>query len=494
MKKLYFIIPIIAVIGFYLAYVLPFGLNQSKVEKEFNVIKTQIDNFNKEIAKTNTIEIFNQKIDAIVSIKSTFANFKITYNDLESTRNSLRNSVWKKQSVFSSDVDNIDSLFQKINQSMPVYLSKIIESNSNNIATSSSDLKNIKSIKDNLEDFKSNLIVLTKKLELFNNSFSNPALKISEIDLEKIYANNSKIISNIASIESSQKDNLIANIKQSNSVKDINNQIKDFNSFLGIVKNSLRTISEIGASTTALKKADDKLENDIKQINGITNLLKSTLVAQGKSNDLLKSALKTMDAANNRLNKMEKFASSDAILKVYSSWSEAESDVKKSKNPLYYSGSSSTHKIIWNNLNAKAKGNIDKILVDVTKHKNFIYSEYSKAKREESTYAGNATRTAKRGWNRLKKAANQALNQAKTSRIGRELSLSTKMLVLGTKAFYDLQDPNTDLMTWGMSYENDVNSLMQESDEIMQMDGPSLTGKNTFIESYTNKAYEKSFK
>ena len=194
-----------------------------------------------------------------------------------------------------------------------------------------------------------------------------------------------------------------------------------------------------------------------------------------------------MDVANSKLNKMEKFESSEEILKVYDRWLQAEKEVKNSSYPLYYNGKFSTHKIIWNNLTNNAKQNINRILADVTNHKNKVYDEYLKAVQEESTYVGKAKRKAGRIWNKVKK-------QASSSRIGRELSLCAKMLVLGTKAFYDLQDPNTDPLTWAMSYEDDVNSLIVESEEIMEMDEPSLTGKNTFIELYVDKAYDKSFK
>ena len=83
--------------------------------------------------------------------------------------------------------------------------------------------------------------------------------------------------------------------------------------------------------------------------------------------------------------------------------------------------------------------------------------------------------------------------QASQSRIGRELTLSVKVLILGTKAFYDLMDPNADPMTWAYSYQGDVDQLMKETDEVMRMEGPSLTGKNTFIESLVERSYAEAF-
>ena len=77
--------------------------------------------------------------------------------------------------------------------------------------------------------------------------------------------------------------------------------------------------------------------------------------------------------------------------------------------------------------------------------------------------------------------------------MGKELGLSAKVLVLGTKAFYDLMDPDADPLTWALAYQGDVRQLMDETDEVMRMEGPSLTGKNSFIEDLVNRAYEGSF-
>lgn len=112
-----------------------------------------------------------------------------------------------------------------------------------------------------------------------------------------------------------------------------------------------------------------------------------------------------------------------------------------------------------------------------------------KAELAEST----ATGRIRRGLGRFIRDTSQ---KAGKSRMGREVGLAFKTLVLGTKAYYDLMElgPNEDLMSWAMSYEQDIDQLSRESEEIRQMDGWSLTGKNTFAESGVNNAYEKSFR
>ena len=92
-----------------------------------------------------------------------------------------------------------------------------------------------------------------------------------------------------------------------------------------------------------------------------------------------------------------------------------------------------------------------------------------------------------------KKALGRATKSVSNSRVGKELKLSGKVLILGTHAMYSMMDPDTDPISWAYSYTDDVEQLMQETDEVMRMDGPSITGKNTVIEDLVNSAYEASF-
>ncbi|MBC8278629.1 MAG: hypothetical protein H8E46_10390 [FCB group bacterium] len=118
------------------------------------------------------------------------------------------------------------------------------------------------------------------------------------------------------------------------------------------------------------------------------------------------------------------------------------------------------------------------------KHRDLVHNEYRKAKAEESTMAGSVKRGAGRLFEKFSK-----------TRVGKEVTVSVKTLVLGGKAFYDFIQLGSsgDVMSWAQSYESDLNQLYREVDEIQRMDEPSLTGANTIIEDIVNKAYEKSF-
>ena len=126
-------------------------------------------------------------------------------------------------------------------------------------------------------------------------------------------------------------------------------------------------------------------------------------------------------------------------------------------------------------------------------HESLLARKYLEAKKQESTVKGSVGRKARRGIDRLKGWARKKTGDFSKTRIGKELGVSAKMLILGTKAFYDLQDPNADIMTWALSYEDDVNQLMRDVEEIERMDQPSITGKNTFLEGLLDEAYRKSF-
>lgn len=96
---------------------------------------------------------------------------------------------------------------------------------------------------------------------------------------------------------------------------------------------------------------------------------------------------------------------------------------------------------------------------------------------------------------RFGRFARRSARKAKKSRIAKELRACFKTALLGSKMFYEVLDmkPGTDLSGWAESHKKDFDSLSNDMKQIQEMDGWSLTGKNTPIEAFINKAYEKEF-
>jgi hypothetical protein len=131
---------------------------------------------------------------------------------------------------------------------------------------------------------------------------------------------------------------------------------------------------------------------------------------------------------------------------------------------------------------------VDEILSETALHVRWVRAKLARAKRQEQTVAGRAERTAGRLLNRV-------TDKFSNSRIGKEVPMRFKTMVLGTRMFYDMMemDSQTGMMRWAEKYEADMNQLMEEAEKVSHMDGWSLTGKNTCFEDWTNKAYEESF-
>ncbi len=494
MKKIVLIsigIIVIVFIVFYSIYVIPYGLKQDSNDKEFKIFQNSVSVLKSRLSKGLKIDTFISCIDQFLLLQNDLIIIDKKFITIEKQRNGIRNNLWSKPIYVMADIEKVNSDFQNIYEQIPKYLTNSIVGTSNNIINLETVLP-IRNYYQKLNEYKSKLSHLNDKLVYLGTNY-NDTIKLNQNDIEIILNTTSNVITNATKFYSTERNNRFNSIKNSESMSAINQHIKSLNSYLKDYNNLLVVANNIGTDNKLIINGKSIIDKDVKALNAAANLLNSVVVAQKNSNGLLKNALISMDNANDNLTRMEKFASSNDILSVYKSWVKAEGMVIRSKNPLYYKGSSSTNKTIWNNLNRKALSNIKKIQIDVSKHKQFVHNEYSKAVKEESTYLGYTQRTVSRGWNRLKKATNKYVNQAKSSRIAKELTVSAKVLILGTKAFYDLQNPDTDVITWALSYSDEVDDIMKETEEIQRMAGPSLTGKNTIIESLTSQAFDYAF-
>ena len=209
---------------------------------------------------------------------------------------------------------------------------------------------------------------------------------------------------------------------------------------------------------------------------------------KGEARQKIQEGLREIDKANR---KIERYADLSALANVCSDWQSAQTTIASSRSILSSLPSfPKAHQTkTAGALVQSDRAKVDDILSKIEPHVERARSELVKAHRQESTPMGRAQRTVGRLFNRAKDRVSQ-------SRIGKEVAVSFKAMVLGTKMFYDMMDMNsgTDMMQWATRYEKDMNQLMDEVETVSTMDGWSLTGKNTFIEDLTDKAYEKAFR
>lgn len=252
----------------------------------------------------------------------------------------------------------------------------------------------------------------------------------------------------------------------------------------------VETAGHLGVEATSLAGMGE-LANETKetaeQASDLASVGQSVVRIKGKARAEVQEGLRLMDKANRDV---EKYAEVAVLRQVYYDWQSAYSMINSSKYTL--SRLPSFSKPHQNQLaKALVKDSLDRvnaILLRIEPNLNKARSELRRAEEQERTLFGRTQRT-------LGRLLNQATESVSSSRIGKELAVSFKALVLGTKMFYDMMemDASTDVMAWALSYENDMNQLMNEVDEINEMDGWSLTGKNTFVENLVDSAYMKSF-
>jgi hypothetical protein len=75
--------------------------------------------------------------------------------------------------------------------------------------------------------------------------------------------------------------------------------------------------------------------------------------------------------------------------------------------------------------------------------------------------------------------------RAADSKIGQELTVGFKALMLGTRAYYDLFqiDSATNLVAWGGSYKSELEALSRDAERASQMEGTSLVDVARTVEA-----------
>lgn len=216
---------------------------------------------------------------------------------------------------------------------------------------------------------------------------------------------------------------------------------------------------------------------------GLADVGRKMAAIQRQAREAIQTGLRTAESANQEVGRFESVSD---IVEIAKLWEKALAVTESSLSVLDALPSFSDS---YQNDAARAlaegdRRNVNRIVSQMLPHLSSVNRALEKAIYEERTLGG-----------RLKRSFGRLAKNAASSRMGREVTMSLKGLVLGTKAFYDLMDMDsrTDLVRWAGRYDDDLDQLMDEAREIRRMDGWSVTGKNTFVETLTDRAYEESF-
>lgn len=506
MKRAFFVIVIVLgvlVIGF-LAYSIPHANRITAFEKNVSSAITNVESDSAGLRGNQGVEAFCRALDDIQTQALNIPRFKKEQSGIQESSNFIRD-LWKKTKIKSDDIDQlneqVDALYSLVSPGIIATLDTLLTGTAESFR-SGSDLQGIDAT---ASQFNSDLIRMTNSIKSFESHATDPVTtsvfpSAGKVDLSILLKMKQKLqdgltpgVSKIAALTQTASENESKKVESAQSVRDAVEIIKAHISWLEAARKSISVLAQVGAARSTLSSADEMITQHISRAKSDIALIERVIKAQKQSNDIMNSSLQLADTANNSLQNMERFADSNQIMNVYNQWNAACTAVEHAKSALYISSSGSHEQMIADNLLSKSRAQVAEISNKLGAHRDFVYSQYEEARQQESTVVGSVTRSVQRGWDRFKSFVGGVAQRAAESRIGREISISVKALILGTKAFYDLLDPNTDPVSWAFSYQSDVDKLMNETDEVMRMEGPSLTGKNTFIEDFVNRSYEKAF-
>ncbi len=242
-------------------------------------------------------------------------------------------------------------------------------------------------------------------------------------------------------------------------------------------------------SVQGMRELATEIKRTARQAQDLARVGQEVAEIKGRVRKTIQEGLRLIDRANR---KIERYAEVSTLRQVCVDWKVAQNIIESARGELHTVRLNDYPNAYQDDLALALvrsdQEKISKIISKISPHVSRAEAELRKAQRQESTFGGRAERHVGRFIDKAKRKVSQ-------SRIGRELAVSFKTLVLGTKMFYDLMDMDSggDIMSWALSYEDDMNQLMEEMDEIQSMEGWSLTGKNTFVEDIVDSQYKKSF-
>jgi len=270
------------------------------------------------------------------------------------------------------------------------------------------------------------------------------------------------------------------------------NASKSLVQWLREARENTAAIANLGIPSKDIATITREIDKAVRQAREIIEWVNHGISAQKRCRDRLGEAIEQAKTANTQLQHLERFASSDQILPVLIHWSSAASLGRRALSDLEVRPPAKL-KPLCERIVAPTRDSAGEVVNKIETHLRVVDAKYAEAVQQESTFLGSSARAGARTMDYLGKLAGQTLDRAANSRMGREIGISVKMLILSHKMLYDMMDPDSDPISWAFKYQDDMASLMDETDEVMRMEGPSITGKNTFIEDLVDIAYENSF-
>lgn len=505
-KKLFLVFGVLAVLGAgFLLYAIPHGKRISSFELKISETKSQIESDASYLKGDRGIDSFCSALDNIQSLGGTFEGLSTEYAKIDSESNFLRN-IWRTLKISKEDISDlgarIDALYSFVGPGVATVIIQLI----NNTAMSMSSAPSIDSIAKTSNEYASDLRRLSTSIQTFGQHIANPNIATAfpsakQVDLSAPSRMKSELqgpllvgLTSIRNLAMSTNQTETSAIEAARSVKEAIDIAKAHIVWIANAQKVASDLAALGAGPSNQRVVNQELARYGYRTKSDIELIERVIDSQKRSNDQMKNALTYAETANSSLQNLERFASSNQIAAVYGQWNIASNKAEESKSSLYFYCSNVHEQTIADNLFKESRETVSGISGKIVSHRNFVLSQYEEARREESTFVGSTGRAVQRGLDRLASLVRRGAEKVAESRIGKEITLSVKALILGTKAFYDLMDPNTDPISWAFSYQDDVDQLMNETDKVMRMEGPSITGKNTFIEDFVNRSYEKAFK
>ena len=262
--------------------------------------------------------------------------------------------------------------------------------------------------------------------------------------------------------------------------------------WLKATRKSTAEVATVGIPGKDLEAVDREIERGAAQAHEIIRWVSEGISAQKRCSDRLGDAIEQAKFANVHLQTLERYARSEDIRRVRDLWSSAASLGRQAVRELNISPPGKV-KPLCDRITQPTRDSACEVVDKIESHLRVVDSKYAEAVQQESTLLGSTARAGARAVDFLGKLAGQAVDRAAQSRMGREIGISVKMLILSHKMLYDMMNPDSDPISWAFKYQDDMMSLMDETDEVMRMEGPSITGKNTFIEDLVDMTYESSF-
>ncbi len=486
------------------SFAIPHGLDVNRLELAYSQERTVATNLAGGAETVDSAQAYCESLTTLSSAIKRLPSLTQEYREVQARENLFR-SAWKGLSYQEEDLNLLRKSHRAFIQELPASSDRLILAlgekykQAFNAAVDVGEIQRIAGeFRAELERVQECYVLMSRFAE--TEETRSVLFDIDSIDPNVISRNQQPIqevflsgLNSLASALTSSHQATESSMESAPNVKQLVKLAKDHIKWLDDSRSTLVLLCDMDGTASQCKSNNRLIETAVQQTKSDLKLVETVVEAQNRSHQVMERALSKADRANASLNRLERYAKSSDVASVYQQWEAAAGLCSKSRRELDVRAGNKHQRAISGNLMRQPIERVERITSKVQAHRDFVLEKYREARREESSFSGSTARATRRLGDRFGRWLGKKTEEWSDTRMGRELGLSAKTLILGTKAFYDLMDPDSDPLTWAFAYQGDVEQLMNETDEIMRMEGPSLTGKNSFIEDLVNRAYEGSF-